>query len=458
MRTFLTLALVAFAYGKDITPEQIHLAFQGQDANGNPSGMNVAWYTKEKTDAVVTYGTDRNSLTMSATGLTNEYHLGHGFHHNADMVNLTPNTTYYYQVGTDEKSAVYTFKTAPATSNFVPMSISIFGDMGWLGSAERPMRLDVGGLKKNWSAVPTRQTMEKLRLQGEIEWVWHLGDIGYADDAFGHDVVGGLYEEAYNGFMNWMQNLSANSAYMVSVGNHESECHSPECVVDPATGLQLNNFSAYTHRWHMPAKSSGGVSNMWYSWNYGNIHFVSINTETDFPNAPEETHGDSGIFPAGGFGRPGEYMAWLEADLKAAHEARTSGAPNARKWIVAGGHRPCCGEIPGVQELFDKYEVDLYLSGHAHTYARSVRTCLPPACDSKVASNFTTSFLYCGGTGSEETDYVTSGPSPTPGSPTFSTPELSSCLLKAVNETTLQVQLISSIDQRIIDTFNVNRN
>eukprot|EP01064_Diplonema_japonicum_P017801 TRINITY_DN2615_c0_g1_i1.p1 TRINITY_DN2615_c0_g1~~TRINITY_DN2615_c0_g1_i1.p1 ORF type:complete len:459 (+),score=157.36 TRINITY_DN2615_c0_g1_i1:71-1447(+) len=452
MKSVVALALVALCQGSDITPEQIHLAFQGQTTKGNPSGMNVMWYTKKKADSTAFYGKTPTTITMKATGSAREYHLGHGFHHNVDFENLEPNTKYYYQVGDQEKSSVWSFTTAPDSSATVPLSISVFGDMGWLGSKERPMDLPVGGMKSNWSAVPTRNTMEKLRLQGEIDWVWHLGDIGYADDAFAHDVVGGLYEEAYNGYVNWMQNLSANSAYMVSPGNHESECHSPECVTDPFTGLQLNNFSAFNARWHMPSKTSNGVMNMWYSWNFGPIHFVSLNTETDFPGAGEEHRGDSGIYPAGSFGAKGQYLAWLEADLKAAHEARTSGAPNARKWIVAGGHRPCCGDIPGVQQLFDKYEVDLYVSGHAHTFARSAGVCEKPACTSNVPSNFSTSFMYCGGTGSEETDFVTSGPSPIPGSPTFATPELSSCLLKVKDDNTLELQLISSIDMRVIDS------
>ena len=37
----------------------------------------------------------------------------------------------------------------------------------------------------------------------------------------------------------------------------------------------------------MPSKESGGVANMWYSWNYADVHFVSIDTSTDFPDAPE---------------------------------------------------------------------------------------------------------------------------------------------------------------------------
>merc|ERR1711957_820984 len=99
---------------------------------------------------------------------------------------------------------------------------------------------------------------------------------------------------------------------MVSVGNHESECHSPSCDLS-GKAHELSNFSAYNARYHMPSASSDGVLNMWYSFNFGPIHFVSVNSETDFPGAGEENHGDSGFYKAGHFGRKGQYLAWLEA-------------------------------------------------------------------------------------------------------------------------------------------------
>jgi hypothetical protein len=109
--------------------------------------------------------------------------------------------------------------------------------------------------------------------------------------------------------------------------------------------------------------------NMWYSFNVGPVHFVSLNTETDFPTAEERSHGDASSFPAGGFGGKGEYMDWLEADLKAAAAER-----HVRPWIIAGGHRPCCSDIPGASELFEKYGVAMYFAGHSHSYGRSLPT------------------------------------------------------------------------------------
>jgi hypothetical protein len=256
--------------------------------------------------------------------------------------------------------------------------MSIFGDMGYEDSTLRPMALHSEGLEKNWTATHSRRTLEALKNQHRIDAVWHLGDIGYVDDAFGHKgkVLRFGYEDTYNGYMNWMQNISATMPYMVSVGNHESECHSPNCIFNPWHGKPLSNFSAYNARWHMPAEESNARAgqNMWYSFDKGPAHFISLDTETDFPGAGESKTGDSHVpwFKAGSFGKAGEYMAWLEADLKKASDARKVGS--GRAWIIAGGHRPyseivhCCGD------LFDKYGADLYFAGHAHRYSRSLPT------------------------------------------------------------------------------------
>jgi hypothetical protein len=62
----------------------------------------------------------------------------------------------------------------------------------------------------------------------------------------------------------------------------------------------------------MPAQESGGVENMWYSFEVGAVHFISIDTSTDFSDAPEQVQGGSHVFPAGFYAPDGAYMAWVE--------------------------------------------------------------------------------------------------------------------------------------------------
>jgi len=138
----------------------------------------------------------------------------------------------------------------------------------------------------------------------------------------------------------------------------------------------------YNARWAMPSTESGGVMNMWYSFDYGPVHFIAANTETDFDGAVEREYGDSGPLVglrAGGFAEEGEYLRWLEADLAAATDNRAE-----RPWVVVFGHRPWFFHdhqerepetTQPLRDLYEKYGVDLYLSGHVHAYSRH----LPPA-------------------------------------------------------------------------------
>jgi hypothetical protein len=146
------------------------------------------------------------------------------------------------------------------------------------------------------------------------------------------------------------------------------ECHSPYCLLNVAThGLPLSNFTAYNARWKMPSPESGGVLNMWFSYDLSrDVHVTTLDTSTDFEGAPEGETGDGHFpfLPAGSFAPNGTYLAWLEADLAA---ARARGVT----WLIAVGHRPFEDfNSAAVVELFARYGVDLYLCGHGHSYAR----------------------------------------------------------------------------------------
>ena len=109
---------------------------------------------------------------------------------------------------------------------------------------------------------------------------------------------------------------------------------------------------------------------MWHSYDFGGVHFVQTNTETDWEGAEESKTGDSHVpwLPAGGFAPAGAYMKWLADDL------RTAAANPDVKYIVATGHRPF-EDLPSAQSdalvaLFKEAQVDYYLCGHGHTYIR----------------------------------------------------------------------------------------
>jgi len=161
----------------------------------------------------------------------------------------------------------------------------------------------------------------------------------------------------------------------------------------------LRNFSAYNARWAMPSKESSGVLNMWYSFDYASVHFVVVNTETDFTGAPENEYGGSGnvkTLPSGHFAPDGAYLKWLEEDLRKADANRAE-----RPWVIAMGHRTWWTDDGQPKDkavrdahaaLFQKYNVDLFMAGHVHAYHR-----LTPR-----AGNPETPVIVSGGAGCEE--------------------------------------------------------
>eukprot|EP00475_Leptophrys_vorax_P024952 TRINITY_DN3466_c0_g1_i2.p1 TRINITY_DN3466_c0_g1~~TRINITY_DN3466_c0_g1_i2.p1 ORF type:complete len:225 (-),score=52.17 TRINITY_DN3466_c0_g1_i2:512-1186(-) len=177
-------------------------------------------------------------------------------------------------------------------------------------------------------------------------------------------------------YMNRVQGFTAVLPYMVLPGNHEAECHSPACDVSSDRLLKLANFSAYNHRFRMPSEESEGVLNMWYSFNVGPIHFVNINTETDYPGAPIDHYNEGPT--NGGFG---DQLSWLKQDLEQANEDRA-----IRPWIIVGGHRPVYSitAVDGngnpkdayktlqtaIEGILHDYKVDMFIAGRVHGYER----------------------------------------------------------------------------------------
>jgi len=119
---------------------------------------------------------------------------------------------------------------------------------------------------------------------------------------------------------------------------------------------------------------------MWFSFDYGNVHFVSINTETDYSGSPEQDGlVIKELYNCGHFG---DQMKWLKADLAKA-DANRAVVP----WIIVVGHRPFYSTLKpesddilwgGVsasmsaafEPLFKASSVDLYVGGHVHAYER----------------------------------------------------------------------------------------
>ncbi|KAG2525900.1 hypothetical protein BBO99_00004222 [Phytophthora kernoviae] len=353
--------------GVNFYPQQIHLAFAGKKTG---TGMTVSWATYEEVrDSSVWLGESEDMLELVDTPVSSvsyyhdkAYNL---FHHHLTLSDLTPRTKYFYKVGSrgDKKytSDVYSFMTARPATDDSTFHVIVYGD---LGDGE--------------NSVNTIAHLNKLT-SSDVDLIYHLGDISYADDDFWvwPQNTGFFYEEVYNKWMNSLMPVMSSIPYMVLVGNHEAECHSPACIVSQKKKQALGNYKAYNTRFKMPYKESGGTLNMWHSFDHGPIHFTSLSSETDYPGAPTNQYLLS--VKNGGFG---DQLSWIETDLKKANANRKN-VP----WIIVGMHRPLYSVLnsengvpteqtasiqSAFEELFIKYKVDVVLTGHKHYYEREL--------------------------------------------------------------------------------------
>lgn len=124
---------------------------------------------------------------------------------------------------------------------------------------------------------------------------------------------------------------------------------------------------AYTHLFNVPQNGLKKYPNQFYSFDYGPVHFVVLDT-----NFPEMKNFQPGLLD--------DELPWLEQDL----------AASTAKWKVVLMHRdiflygfgPDSGRAQTKTQLldfsyklmpvFEKYKVDAVLTAHLHTYRRRV--------------------------------------------------------------------------------------
>ncbi|TPX07727.1 uncharacterized protein E0L32_010623 [Thyridium curvatum] len=432
--------VIALAY----VPQGMNIHYQ------TPFGLGVAPSVK--------WGTSASALTNTATGATHSYDRTppcsmvaavtqcSQFFHEVQLTNLKPDTTYYYQIpaanGTTQ-SEILSFTTARAAGDAKPFTVAVLNDMGYTNAQGTFKQLNqavndgaafawhggdisyaddfYSGLlacQDDWpvcyngtsTEVPTGDYPEGYNTPlpaGEKpnQGSWNGGDISV------------IYESNWDLWQQWIQNMTSKIPYMVLPGNHEAACaefDGPGNVLtaylngDKANSTapkaeltyfscppSQRNYTAYQHRFRMPGQETGGVGNMWYSFDYGLAHFVSMNGETDYAMSPEspfikDTKGvakeplanQTYITDSGPFGKIDnndynntkayQQYQWLAKDLAAVDRTKTP-------WVFVMSHRPMySSEVSAYQahirEAFEalllQNNVDAYFSGHIHWYER----------------------------------------------------------------------------------------
>jgi hypothetical protein len=306
------------------------------------------------------------------------------------MTNLSPRTTYGYRVGSTVTgwSTNFTFRSQ-STVNMLPIRVAMLGDFGDTNGRSFPQ-------------------LQKEAEDGTVEAIIHVGDIAYDLDtrkdeserrrtlATVHaqvtatgpeqgkntslDEVDGLDGATGDRFLRDLEPIASVVPYLVSPGNHEFNF----------------NTTAFTHRFNgMPSNAppipmeagtnvGGKKNNWWYSYNIGNVHFISLNSNvvTD-PTVVTNTSRYKWQYPVS---IQEKQYKWLKKDLQRAVTNRSQ-AP----WIIVHAHFPMyCSQtssdcttqaalmrngLPNHsnvawEPLFDEFSVDIYVSAHVHSYER----------------------------------------------------------------------------------------
>jgi hypothetical protein len=290
-----------------------------------PTSVVVRWRTDSPTDSRVRYGDTPTSLVMiqdDATPATE---------HEVTLTNLTPDTRYYYSIGTSTavlagQDSEHWWITPPLSGQPKPTRVWVLGDSGQPGAAQRAVR------------------DAYLAFTGpRITDVWlMLGDNAY---------VTGTDTEYQVGLFDPYRDLLRKTVLWPTRGNHDSVF----------AGANNDYYDIFT----LPAagEAGGAVSGTeaYYSFDHGNVHFVCLDSE------------GSNRSPTGAM------LVWLRADLTA----------NDSDWTIAYWHHPpytkgshdsdndsdSAGRMRDMRAnalpILDSLGVDLVLTGHSHSYERS---------------------------------------------------------------------------------------
>jgi 3',5'-cyclic AMP phosphodiesterase CpdA len=299
-------------------PDRIVLTWRGDPA----TTQAVTWRTDTSIAHAVAevsvakdHGPEMKGTTTTARTEPLTTDLGAAHYHSAEFTGLTPDTLYAYRVGDGANwSEWFHFRTASREAQ--RFSFVYFGD----AQTE---------LKTHWSRV----FREAFREAPRAAFTLHAGDLinnAHRDAQWGE----------WHGAPAW---VNATIPVVPVPGNHEYAKLDPKDEKAPRL-LSMQWRPQFTLPDHGPAD----LAETCYWFDYQGARFIALNS-----NEKQE-----------------EQVAWLRSVLK----------ENPQRWTILTFHHPVFSPARNRDNtklrdlwkpLFDEFRVDLVLTGHDHTYARS---------------------------------------------------------------------------------------
>ena len=265
------------------------------------STATLGWVTTQPAGAHVTVTTPPGTLLVTAPGVVEDYALRTDAETQmwSSLVTLAPATVYCYDLADDSGEMITRtgFRTAPAPDSTEPVRFLAFGDSGGGGS-------DQYALLDQMYTVP-------------YDLIIHTGDLAYDSGTISQieDTVFAVYGDLFR-----------NIPFFPASGNHD---------------YGTMQGAPFRDVFDLPGNEK------WYSYDWGRVHFVALDTEADYATQ----------------------MTWLDQDLAANH----------LPWKIIYMHRPpyssgTHGSDTSLRSklapVAEKYGVQLILAGHDHDYER----------------------------------------------------------------------------------------
>ena len=285
------------------------------------TGITIQWRTNIATSTEVKYDTTSILLNHSVNNLIVSTE------HSITLNGLLPNTKYYYSIGPvgyvlqgDNNNYFY---TAPVAGSTQPVKFWVTGDFGNGGAGQIAVR-------NSFSNHTSGQIVNG--------WLW-LGDNAYNN---------GTDQEYQAQVFDVYNTLFKNIPVFPTPGNHDYA----QSGYQSAASLSVNfpYFNIFT----LPTAAG---TEKYYSTNYGNIHFISLDSYGSYNNSSSAMYN------------------WLSNDL----------VNNIQQWTIVYFHHPPYSkgshnsdtEVElidmrnNIIPLLESFGVDLVLGGHSHIYERS---------------------------------------------------------------------------------------
>ncbi len=308
----------AAAHAPRPLPDRVVLTWSGDPA----TTQDVTWRTDTSIRQAVAEltvaqesGQDLRGATVPARTEPFRSDLGEAHFHTAAFTGLAPDTLHAYRVGDGVNwSEWFHFRTAsrePRRFTFV-----------YFGDAQND-------LKTHWSRI----FREAFRDAPRAAFMLHAGDLvnhGNRDAEWGE----------WFGAPAW---VNGTIPVVPTPGNHEYR-RVDESVENSPRALSRH----WRPQFSLPLNGPPGLEETCYHFDYQGVRFISLNSNERQP----------------------EQVPWLRAVLK----------DNPHRWTILTFHHPIFSparnrDNPKLREtwkpVFDEFKVDLVLTGHDHTYARS---------------------------------------------------------------------------------------